>query len=335
MSNGSISRYGSCSSPALNRRLAAYCFEDVAEDERESIHAHLLDCDPCWEEAKRLMEAVEALRAEKAVAGSLSAQEMASLFGISGKIDWPLGGHRTYVLLSSGLYAMAYFFILLSEVSYAFDRLGLVAMILAPLVFCWVFSTSIAALFVDWKGAMNGKAHGLPVSIGIVIASAFALFGALCLFLPDVPITVLTKPAQTARGAYLKGMGYILPIAIFYQLMPFHFTVAMQRELRDGRHRMALAFLTGDKRAVAPAGAVYISFRSLAALLAIAFLASVRMNLSLFSETTPSPYLGLFTIFVYLRWFAYFGFGLVCLLWYNRQLNELKRECLAAENISF
>jgi len=45
--------------------------------------------------------------------------------------------------------------------------------------------------------------------------------------------------------------------------------------------------------------------------------------------------MGLFTVFIYLRWIAYFGLGLSCVFWHNHVLNRLKRECLTAEDIRF
>ncbi len=45
--------------------------------------------------------------------------------------------------------------------------------------------------------------------------------------------------------------------------------------------------------------------------------------------------MNLFTNLLQTRLALYFALGLECVVWYARALNEMKRECLAAERIRF
>jgi hypothetical protein len=324
-----------CTEPALHQQLTGYCFGDLPEGERTAIEVHLLDCDVCWREVKQLTAAVEAMRADKDLIRSISVEEACSMLGISAKLDWPMGGHVFHAVLCACLYALTYSFGLISEIAYVFDRYGRTATWVSPLVFAWVCLTTIGALALDWKATERGKSGGLRLSIAVTIIAAAALVASLSFFLPNFPVTQMDTPAQTAQGGYLKGVVYVLPVAFVFLLVPFHFVLAMQRELQEGRYRLALALLSSDKRAVSPEGSIHISVRTLWILLVAAFLLSIPLTAGLFGHVKTSPYLGIFTLFIYLRWLAYFGLGLVCLFWYSRLLNELKRECLAAERVSF
>lgn len=324
-----------CSTPGLNNRLTAYCFGDVDDNERFSIQLHLLECDICWEEVRRLAAAVEALRKDQELARTVSVEEVCSLIGISAKLDWRLGGHTNHVIIASVLYALSWVFGLISEVAYGFDQFGRGALWLSLPLFLWFFLTSVVGLLADWKLTIKGNLSGLRISMSGFASSAALAFAGLCFFLPDIPITQMTIHSQTARGAYLKGILYTMPLVIMHLLIPFHFVLAMQHELQEGRYRLALALLSGDGRSVTPEGAIHVRLRTLGFLLLVAFLVSIPLTARLFTQAMPSPYLGLFTLFIYLRWFTYFGLGLICLLWYSRAINELKRECLAAENVHF
>jgi hypothetical protein len=58
------------------------------------------------------------------------------------------GGHLWHALASCALYSLLYVIALLVEVAYAFDRLGASALRIAPLVFTWVYATSLLGLAV-------------------------------------------------------------------------------------------------------------------------------------------------------------------------------------------
>jgi len=259
---------------------------------------------------------------------SISQSDLKLLLGLAGKLDSPWAGHSKHVFCAAALYALAYAVGLLIEVSYSFDKLGSPALKVAPLVFMWIFGTSVLALFLDWRAVLAGRRSGLTASLGIFAVTAVILYAALCFFLPDQPITRMRIQAYTAQAAYFKGIRYILPLAGIFLCIPYHFVVAEQRELRSGRHGFVLAMLTDQKWAVTVPGAFYVTTRALWLLLLAALLASIPMTSNLFDNLQPGRYMNLFTHLVQARWVLYFGLGLECLAWYSRRLNDLKRDCL-------
>jgi hypothetical protein len=118
-------------------------------------------------------------------------------------------------------------------------------------------------------------------------------------------------------------------LATVYVLLPFHFVLAVQRELRNNQHAAVLALLAGERDAPAPKGAVYLRVRWLAIGLFAAALLSVALTQDLFDRLKPNPFKNLFMHLVLGRVLLYFATGLFCVLWYSRALNEIKRECLA------
>lgn len=322
-----------CVEPRLNRYLTDYCFADLSGHERRLFEAHLMDCDFCWAEVQRLGAAVGVLRFDKSLMRSIRVSDLRFLLGLSGRLDLPFSGHAGHLLLACTLYALAYAVGLIIEVSYSFDRLGGAALMIAPVVFVWIFGTSMLGLFFDWRAVTANRRTGLTTSLAVFVAAAVVLYVALCFFLPDHPVTMMRIQAYTAQAAYLKGIRYILPLAAVFLCVPYHFVVAQQRELRCGRHGFVLALLTDQKWAVTIPGAFYITTRTLWLLLLAALLASLPMTANLFDNLLPGRYMNLFTQMVQIRWLLYFGLGLECLAWYSRAINALKAECLAIRGI--
>jgi len=318
-----------CSSPDISRHLAAYCFEDLSETERRLFEAHLLDCDFCWAEVQRLSAGVQALRSDKQLLRTLSVTDVSAVLGISAKLEWRLGGHLPHVLLASTMYALGYALLLLIEIAYAFDRLGSTALALAPVVFFWVFLSSILALTLDWKAVLSGRRNGLILSAATLVGAVFLLYAGICFFLPSSPITQLKIQAYTAQAAFLKGIWYLLPLTVLFLAIPFHFVIVMQREIVEGRHRLSLGLLSGEKWAVSPPNAFHLSVRVLWIIFVGAVLASIPMLAHLLDNLIPGPYMNVFIQLLQFRWALAFALGLECLAWYSRALNELKRECVA------
>ena len=245
-----VPRGPKCLDPALNRYLTDYCFADLSERDRRLFEAHLIDCDFCWEEVQRLSSAVSVLRFDKALMRSVRPSDLSLLLGMGGKLDGLFAGHTKHIIASGILYSSLYVVGLITEVSYAFDKLGTSALKLAPLVFLWIIASSMAAAFLDWRAAVAGRRGGLTYSIATFAVAAISLYAALCFFLPDEPITRMRIQAYTAQGAYLKGVRYTLPLAIIFFCVPYHFVVTQQASLRAGRHGAVLAVLTEQKWAV-------------------------------------------------------------------------------------
>jgi hypothetical protein len=328
-------RPSTCSAPELNKLVTAYCFGRAAERERAAFEAHLLECNCCWREVQRLKSAIQVLHSERDLLRSISASDLATAFGISAKLPSPLAGHHWHVVASGAIYALLYAVAFLGEIAYEFDRYGSAALKLAPLICCWIFGTSVVGLAVDWKWTLQGSRKGLVLSAAIFLLAAMTLFAAACWFLPASPITQLRLPAYTAQAAYLKDIGYFLTLAALFWLTPFHFVVAMQKELQAGRHRLALGLLAGDKLSVAPRGAIFLKPWVLSLLLAVIVIIALLLHFNLFSNLRPTPYMNLFAHLIQTRLILCSALGIECLAWYYRALNELKRECLAVEKILF
>ncbi len=322
-----------CPDSDNNARLAAYCFEDLNENERRLFEAHLLDCDFCWDEVQRLSEAVRVFRSDKQLLRSFSPAEVGSVLGLSIRLDWPFAGHSLHVLAASVLYALLYAITLLLEIAYSFDSFGPTALRLLPLVLLWVAATTTGALLLGSRAVSKGRGYGIAFSATTIAASAVLLFLGLCLFLPNTPVTKARFQTYSAQAAYFKAVIYGVPGAILFLVMPFLSIVRMQRELRAERHAFVLALLMREKWAVAPRGMFFARPRVLWVILVTALIVSIIASSHLLDNLLPGSFTSLFILLVQLRWILYLAFGAECLAWYGLALNELKRECVAVERL--
>jgi DNA-binding winged helix-turn-helix (wHTH) protein len=240
-----------------------------------------------------------------------------------------LGEHLRFVLASGALYGLLYAVALLVEVAYRFDQYGRGALLLAPIVLLWACAVSVGGLATDWQLTRNGRRGGLAASLGIALLGIAGLVAGVWLFLPPVPITQMDIQAYTAQAAYLKTVSYFLFLQFFFLLLPFHFVVVMQRELREGRHTTALDLLTGNRLSVMPRGAAFINIWILMLMLAVIIVVSLFLHHSLMSHLQPTQFMNLFANLIFARLILYNALGGVCLWWYYHALNELKRECLS------
>ena len=330
MGNPEVTHKEYCSDPALKSYLVDYCFDGITDQQRRLFEAHLLDCDSCWEEVKRLHEAVEALRSDKSALNSLTPTRLAMAFGPSSEAFLPYAGHRLHVYMVSGLYASNFVAVLFLEIAYQCDRLGLMASIIAPFVFAFVFGATTWTLFRAVSSSMRTK-PAVGWNSALFLGSGVALFAALCFFLPNYPVTMTINHAYTAQISYLKDLYYLVPVAVAFIVLPFHFVAAMQRELAEGKHAATLHLISGEKWAVPPRNVVYPRSN----FLWIAFFCIVAVSLfltwHLLDSLVSATYLHLYTILIFIRLALYYGLWFECLCWYHRMLNEIKRECLAVE----
>ncbi len=244
-----------------------------------------------------------------------------------------LGGHLKFVLGSGTLYGLLYAVALLVEVAYRFDQYGRGALLLAPVVWLWAGAVPVAGLAIDWWLTRAGRRGGLAASLVIALLGSGALVAGVWLYLPPVPITQLDIQAYTAQAAYLKTVTYFLFLQFFFLLLPFHFVVAMQRELNEGRHVAALDLLTGNRLSVAPRDVAFIRLWILAVMLASIVVLSLFLHHSLMSHLKPSQFMNLFANLILVRLILYNALGGVYLWWYSHALNELKREGLRLQQL--
>ena len=330
-----LARSRQCASPEIGRLLTSFCFGHASEREQAQVRAHLLECDVCWEEAQRLESAAQVLRSDRSLAQSLTPRDVAMAFGISSKLELPFGGHLWHALAACALYAALYAVALVVEIAYQFDRYSRSAIPAAVIIFLWIWGTSIAGLAADWKLTERGGARGWLCSFAIFLISALILFAGASVYLPKAPVTEMTMQAMTAPAAYLKTITYFLVLKSLFLLPTFHFALAAQRELRAGRHRMILSLLAGDRLSVAPRGSIYLRLWFLIGLLVVMVCIALFLHFNLVNNLRQGPYMNLFTNLIQTRLALFFALGLACVAWYARALNEVKRECLAAERSRF
>lgn len=321
-----------CSEPEINQLLTAYCFGHATEQERLSVEAHLPVCDYCRNETARLQAAVRVLDTGPGLIQSLPPEDIATAFGVSARLELPWGGHRWHAILSCALYAALYAVALLVEVAYQFDDFGRAGLLVAAAIFVWVLVTSLGGLAADWRLTWIGRGRGLAASMAIFLSAALALWWVAGWFLPAEPVTQMTLQAMPAHGAYLKTIIYFLWLENLFLLIPFHFVLAMQREMGAGRHRFVIGLLTGDKLSVAPRGAAFLRPWMLGLVLAAMGVVAIYLRFNLLNHLKPGAYQNLFTHLIEARLLLYFALGGECLFWYHSALNELKRECLVATN---
>lgn len=237
-------------------------------------------------------------------------------------------GYSWYILVSCAIYASHYMITLLLEVAYKFDVYGTRTMIAAPIFFCWILITSIGGLVVALKLALKGKGYGLVLSASIFVAAAIVAFLGAWFILPHIPITQAKFQTYAAPAAYLKDIAYILPIVLLFLVVPFHFVVILEQEIKQGRTKEIFELLSGSKLSIRPTGTIYIKVWVLGLLLAGWLAYSLAGRAHLFDNLLPSPYLFMFEVFHQTRTMLQFALGLYCITWYYSTLNRLKSKCL-------
>jgi hypothetical protein len=217
---------------------------------------------------------------------------------------------------------------LLLEVAYRFDIYGAKAVAFAPLFFCWVLITSVWGLVIVLKTVLEGKSYGLALGVAIFVVGAMSAFLGAWFVLPHAPITEARFQTFAAPAAYLKDIAYVLPIALLFLLVPFHFVTVLEQEIKQGKAKAMFELLSGNKRSIRPAGTIYIKIWVLGALLVGWAAYSLLGRAHLFDNLLPSPYLGMFELFHQTRTMLQFALGFYCIAWYYWALNRLKSKCL-------
>lgn len=231
------------------------------------------------------------------------------------------GNHTRHALASCALYGALYAVALLLEVSYQFDRYGSTALILAPLVFAWVFVTSAFGLSLI-RRQIKEERSTLMLSILVFAACGVLLYVALCFYLPGHPVTGYKLQAQTAQAAYLKNLFYFLPLAVVFLIFPFHYITMLEREPQPRPEVQPALFKAAHRMSNSLKGAVYIRVLWLGLLLCFALVVSLAMSSRLLDHLQPHRYMNLFIQLAFWRLILYFALGLECLLWYYSALNN-------------
>jgi hypothetical protein len=319
-------RTDGCSAPTIGLYATPYCFGDATDEEREAFAAHLIDCDACWEVVQRLETAMRVLRENASVMQPLIASDVVSVLGVSGKLNVPFGGHSQHAIAASascaGLFALA----LIVETAFEFDRFGAKALSLVPALFAIGMATSLAALAIDWWRTKNDRADGVLFALVVLVLGCAGAFALARTILPNSPIVQATFLTYTAQSGFLKSLLQLAPLMLLLVFLPFHAVVALQRELSQGRVRLTLELLAGERGAIAPKGCIFPSIRTVGIIVAMAAVGSLYALSHLLENLLPSPQVNFFTLADELRWALYFGLAIEGLIWYSWALNELRRE---------
>lgn len=319
-----------CASPSINEALTSYCFGDLDASGREQVSFHLLECDICWEEFQRLDECVRALRHDPHLNLGAPTLEMFSVLGMSGRLDQPFAGHTSFVLVVAGLYGLLHVASVWTELGYSYGQFGALAWVLSPLVFLWTAGTLASALHLDAKQAFKGTPSGLGWSSAISLVGVATLVIVSWILLPASPTIQASFQTRSAAGGFLKNeLLYFVPLLVFV-LPTFHAVVQLQRELRAGRTKPMLDFLAGRPEGISPRGVWFVPSWLLIAVLLVAVFVGYTGIHKMLDHLTPGPYANLFTTALHVRVVLWYVVALVCLAWYQRSLQELKREAVAA-----
>jgi len=313
-----------CIAPKWGAFIGPYCFGDLGQAQKRDFEIHLLECDSCWKQVDDLDPAVEVLRSGQHIDDPVFARPVFSIM-----LNKAFGGHVKYVLPICLAYAALYTVALFVEVAYEFERFRNLSMSLAPLVFLWIFATSVVGLALDWKLTAEGRGKGLWTNLSVHGAAAILLYLPLTLFLPSVPTVQANFQTFTVQAGYLKSILYFLFLFTVFWLPSFHFVIVMQREIQNGRHRMAFAVLMNERWAITPPATIYPRFSALLGLWVLVITIGLGMTFHLFDNLRPNVNLNLFMHLVEIRFSLFFLLGTGCVLWYGRALDVLKRECLA------
>ncbi len=302
-----------CSETNPNPKVSSFCFGELSGEARIAFEAHLLECDFCWLEVSRLDAAIAILRGQRQ----------------RPKLPMVPVLYVPHVALAAALLASAYAVALLLEVAYEYDRFSSTAPVSALAVWIWIASTTVLALGIDCRWTQRGHSAGLLLSGAVLVASAALLFGGAALYLPNTPITQARFQTYTARAAYLKSIGYFLPLTLIFLAAPYNAILRLGHELGAGNRNALKQFQRSGTAGLR--WLVYIPPAALGVVLVFCFCASLQMTTYLFDALLPGPWLGMFQMLAQIRRFLFFALGVECLCWYYWNLNEL-RSCIWSES---
>jgi DNA-binding winged helix-turn-helix (wHTH) protein len=231
--------------------------------------------------------------------------------------------HRVHVVFASLLYALLYAVAVVIETAYGFDRYGRTALSLTLPIFSWIGGTTLLGFWVESRLLASGRRGGAVVATSVMASAAASLLIALQWFLPASPITLFAFQGFTAHAAYLKDASYFYVLGIIFLLLPYHYVVSLESEIRVGR-RGSVGELLGRRMRSDPRHlAVYFRPSLLLVLLVGAGIWSQVSIAHIFENLRPSVYMGLYMNLVQIGRLLAFVLGLECLAWYHLSLARL------------
>jgi len=239
-----------------------------------------------------------------------------------------------FLLTSCTLYALLYAIALFVEVAYQFNSYASSAVRVAPFVFLWIWTTSLAGLLVCKLLTSTGRIYSLPLAISLFVLSGVVLYVSMGWILPNVPITKALFHTYSAHGAYLKSISHFFSLAVIFLVVPYHFVVAARTQILLGSASQIRKLLTGERFGTAPQGTVFLRLKWLGVMLTIAAVASIAATAHLMDNLVSTEYTSMFTQLLQWRLVLYFSLGVICLLWYSRSLNAIKIASLEMDRLT-
>jgi anti-sigma factor RsiW len=303
--------------------IVPYCFGDLDADEHEAVERHLFECDGCWRTLQQLEGAVSSLRSDRRTSAGLRTAETLTDAVFGERKDAPFQAHGRFALLASLGVAATFAAGIWTELVYAFDRFGNLAMWLSATVLLGVFGAMLLTLRLMSARPVRQM---LLTGIGGITLTSAMLLAACAVLLPHEQTIAASITTRTAFVGYLKNvMSYLLPMTIGFVLLPFHVVLALERELIAGRHDAVRALLASSSLAAAPARVVFIRPAVLgAALLGSAAVGVFGANY-LLDALQVGPYAGLFTVALYGRILLWIATAAIGVWWYAVSLDDIKR----------
>jgi hypothetical protein len=322
-----------CSDLRFDSCVTLYSFAELAGPDRERFELHLLSCKACWHEVERLCAAAQVLKTSPGVMRRLRTPEVVGQFGMSGHLNRPFAGHVAFALLIAGLYASLHTASVWTELAYSYDRFAMLGWILSAGVFAWVMGSLCGALWVAATVVLKGDYRALSKATLLLIGMLAIMTAAMWRLLPATPTIEATFATRSAAAGFLKNeVLYFLPLLLFV-LPTFHAVAALQAELRAGRFCAVLDLLSGSREAVVPRGVWLVPNWFLSVVLVVAALIGYVGTNNLLDNLKEGAYSNTFTAALYIRVFLWYVLAVVCLVWYQRSIQELKREAIAASRL--
>ena len=207
-----------------------------------------------------------------------------------------------FTLLTSALYAGLFAVSLFLET--AFGAYPAQIARVSVRVFCFIFLTSIMAIVVDAVFARQENLVGMWIALAISLAAAIAQWIFSRSVLPAYAPVRATFRVHTAQAAHLKNTAYFLLLVVLFWLPPVHCIAAMLGSAHGAgtlvRH-----------------GAICPQPLWLWLVLAAILVASLPMGARVLENLESDDRLNRYQTLFYARALLYFGFGVVCLLWYT------------------
>jgi hypothetical protein len=252
---------------------------------------------------------------------------------MSGHFEEPFGGHRTVAVVVAALYGLLHAASVWTELSYSYTRFATLLWASSAFAFTSATVGTAVALWLAARRVLTGNDRGLGLTVISFAAVLAVMTVVMWRLLPDGPTIEANFETRSAAAGFLKNeILYFLPLLLF--IVPtFHAVVALQAELRAGRFRGVRELLTCSAQGLAPRGVWLVPVWFLLILLIVAGLIGYMGTNNLLDNLKPGPYSNTFTAALYVRVFLWYVIAVLCLVWYDRSLQELKREAIAASRL--